>query len=120
MSRFGRFALRFLLVLLSVTVAILLAADSTITIANFNIQVFGQKKASKPEVMYTLAKIISRFDIVAIQEIRDPTYNVIEAMLFDLCPKSRYVVKRLHENYICALPVSSARTTISSNAALTK
>ena len=41
-----------------------------IRIATFNIQVFGDKKASNPNVMMTLASIIQHFQIVAIQEIR--------------------------------------------------
>ena len=44
--------------------------NPTIRIASFNIQVFGNKKASKPYVMHTLAEIVRRFDIVAVQEIR--------------------------------------------------
>ncbi len=44
--------------------------SSTIRIASFNIQVFGNAKARKPYVMNTLAAIIRNFDIVAIQEIR--------------------------------------------------
>jgi endonuclease/exonuclease/phosphatase family metal-dependent hydrolase len=41
-----------------------------IRIASFNIQVFGDAKASKPYVMATLASIIQNFHVVAIQEIR--------------------------------------------------
>jgi endonuclease/exonuclease/phosphatase family metal-dependent hydrolase len=41
-----------------------------IRIASFNIQVFGDAKASKPYVMTTLAAIIQNFHVVAIQEIR--------------------------------------------------
>jgi len=41
-----------------------------IRIASFNIQVFGEKKASQPEIMMTLGKIVREFDLVAIQEIR--------------------------------------------------
>lgn len=41
-----------------------------IRIASFNIQVFGDAKASKPYVMATLAAAIRNFHIVAIQEIR--------------------------------------------------
>ena len=43
----------------------------TIKIASFNIQIFGQSKSSKQEVMDILVQIIRDFDIVAIQEIRD-------------------------------------------------
>ena len=41
-----------------------------IRIASFNIEVFGDKKASKPYVMATLASIVQNFHVVAIQEIR--------------------------------------------------
>lgn len=48
-----------------------------ITTASFNLQVFGQTKASKPEVMEILANIIRQYDIVAIQEIRDAAETAI-------------------------------------------
>lgn len=41
-----------------------------IRIASFNIQVFGDAKASKPYLAATLAAIIQNFHIVAIQEVR--------------------------------------------------
>lgn len=44
--------------------------DGTLRIASFNIQVFGDAKASKPHVYDTLAQIVALFDVVAIQEIR--------------------------------------------------
>jgi deoxyribonuclease-1-like protein len=47
-----------------------LGEGPTITIASFNIQVFGDEKAKKLEVMGTLRAIIRQFDVVAIQEIR--------------------------------------------------
>ena len=46
------------------------ADGPTIRIASFNIQNFGKSKASNPAVIRTIAAIIRRFDIVAIQEIR--------------------------------------------------
>ena len=45
--------------------------NDLLRIGAFNIQVFGVTKASKPEVMDVLGKIIRTYDIVAIQEIRD-------------------------------------------------
>ena len=42
----------------------------TIRIASFNIQVFGQSKLEKAQVMQDLAKVVRQFDVVAIQEIR--------------------------------------------------
>lgn len=53
-------------------------SPNTITIASFNIQVFGRSKASKIEVMEILAEIIGQYDIVAIQEIRDKSGTAIK------------------------------------------
>ena len=52
-------------------------AGSTIRIASFNIQVFGESKLAKPEAMRVLAEVIRRFDVVAIQEIRSATQDVM-------------------------------------------
>ena len=41
-----------------------------IRIATFNIQIFGQSKIGKPDVVEILAQIVRRYDLVAIQEIR--------------------------------------------------
>lgn len=43
----------------------------SVTIANWNLQVFGPKKASNPELLKIYAEKIEGFDIVFIQEIRD-------------------------------------------------
>lgn len=45
-------------------------SDQTIRIATFNIQDFGNPKSSDKNVMSVLAKVISQFDVVAIQEVR--------------------------------------------------
>jgi len=42
----------------------------TIRIASYNIQVFGDDKATKPYIMQTLALAVRNFHLVAIQEIR--------------------------------------------------
>jgi len=49
----------------------------TITVASFNIQVFGQSKLQKPEVMDTLASVARRFDVLAIQEVRSKEPTVL-------------------------------------------
>jgi len=49
----------------------------SICIASFNIQVFGTLKLSKPEVMDILVKVVRRFDIVAVQEIRSKDDSII-------------------------------------------
>lgn len=48
-----------------------------LTIAAFNVQIFGQKKANDAFVMETLVKIIQRYDIILIQEIRDSKETAI-------------------------------------------
>jgi endonuclease/exonuclease/phosphatase family metal-dependent hydrolase len=42
----------------------------TISIASYNIQVFGESKLGKSDVMKYLVQIVRRFDLVAIQEVR--------------------------------------------------
>jgi endonuclease/exonuclease/phosphatase family metal-dependent hydrolase len=66
---------RTLLVFILIAFAIPASAGE-ITIATFNIQVFGQTKASKPDVMATLAGIVRRYDLAAIQEIKDSQKEV--------------------------------------------
>jgi len=44
--------------------------ENTISVASFNIQVFGTTKMGKPAVMKYLADVVRRFDVVAIQEVR--------------------------------------------------
>ena len=51
--------------------------EDSITIASFNIQVFGQSKLKKPAAMDVLAKVVRRFDVVAIQEIRSKKDDVM-------------------------------------------
>jgi endonuclease/exonuclease/phosphatase family metal-dependent hydrolase len=58
-----------------------LAGGPAIRIASFNIQVFGDSKASQPHIMATLATIIRNFHIVAIQEIRTQDDYLIDNFL---------------------------------------
>lgn len=55
--------------------------SDSITIATFNIQVFGESKISKPQVVDVLAKVVRRFDIVAVQEVRAKSDSVIPQFL---------------------------------------
>ena len=52
-------------------------STAAIRIASFNIQVFGTSKLSNPRVANILAEIVRRFDVVAIQEIRAKTPDVL-------------------------------------------
>ena len=69
--------------------------STTIRIASFNIQVFGQSKINKPEVMKVISRIIKRYDVVAIQEVRSKEQNVIETLLSyvnDADTKYNYII----------------------------
>lgn len=46
-------------------------------IASFNIQVFGESKMAKPEVVAILADVVRQFDIVAIQEVRAKSDDIL-------------------------------------------
>jgi len=52
-------------------------SDDTIAVGTFNIQVLGQSKLDEPKVMEILAKIVRRFDVIAIQELRSKEQDVI-------------------------------------------
>lgn len=46
-------------------------------ICSFNIQVFGESKLAKPEVVEVLARVVRMVDIVAIQEVRAKSDSVV-------------------------------------------
>jgi len=52
-----------------------------IRIGAFNVQVYGQSKASEEEVMDILGETIRTYDIVCIQEIRDKSQTSISALM---------------------------------------
>ena len=52
-----------------------------VRVGAFNIQVFGKSKASKPEVMEVLGRIIRTYDVVAIQGIRDESQTSLPALV---------------------------------------
>ena len=55
--------------------------SETIKVATFNIQVFGQSKRSKPEVMKVLVDVAREFDVMLVQEIRDSSGETAPAYL---------------------------------------
>ncbi|TWU60824.1 Endonuclease/Exonuclease/phosphatase family protein [Rubripirellula tenax] len=55
--------------------------DDRILIATFNIQVFGESKLDKPDVVETLASVIRQFDVIAIQEIRAQSDDILPRFL---------------------------------------
>lgn len=52
-----------------------------VLIASFNIQVFGESKLAKTNVVEVLARVVRKFDIVAIQEVRAKSDEVIPRFL---------------------------------------
>jgi deoxyribonuclease-1-like protein len=55
--------------------------SESIRIASFNIQVFGTSKVSNEPVMEILARTIRQFDVVAIQEVRSKSQDVVPALV---------------------------------------
>ncbi|KAM4740664.1 deoxyribonuclease-1-like isoform 2-T2 [Anableps anableps] len=53
-------------------------------IAAFNVQKFGRSKVSDPDVLKTLVKIISRYDIIVILEVVDATGKSVDTLMQEL------------------------------------
>lgn len=75
------FLLLFFLLLSSFAYSGGLDNENYIKIASFNIQIFGQNKIKNPEVMKIISKIVKRYDLVAIQEVRSREENIIPTLL---------------------------------------
>jgi len=84
--------------LIIISYLILSPHPQTVKIANWNLQTFGQTKASNTELMHLYVDKIDNYDIIFIQEIRD----VSETAFPKLCA--------LLQNYTCKLS-SRAGTT---------
>jgi len=56
-------------------------STGTIRVASFNIEVFGTSKSSKPHVLDILARIVRKFDVVAVQEIRSRDQSIIPSFV---------------------------------------
>lgn len=59
-------------------------ADAQLLVGAFNIQVFGVSKMGKPDVVTVLKKILIRYDVVLIQEIRDASDTSIHQLLAEV------------------------------------
>jgi endonuclease/exonuclease/phosphatase family metal-dependent hydrolase len=70
----------------------------TVKIANWNLQIFGQSKASNINLMQTYISIIEKYDIVFVQEIRDKS----ETAFSQLC--------LMLQNYSCVTSSRAGRT----------
>ncbi|CAH8525092.1 unnamed protein product [Heterobilharzia americana] len=67
----------------------------SIKIGSFNIQVFGQNKVSKKDVLLILVKILSRYDLVVIQEIRDSKNTSFKQLVEELNKYTNGIYKSL-------------------------
>ncbi|XP_013392738.1 deoxyribonuclease-1-like, partial [Lingula anatina] len=59
-------------------------AAPPLKIGAFNVRVFGPTKASIPAVMNTIAKVVARYDIILIQEVRDSSETVVDKLLLEV------------------------------------
>ncbi|KAK7092233.1 deoxyribonuclease-1-like [Littorina saxatilis] len=59
-------------------------AEPPLKVAAFNIQIFGIKKFSEKDVTEILLKIISRYDLILIQEVRDKSQTAIDRLIQNL------------------------------------
>jgi endonuclease/exonuclease/phosphatase family metal-dependent hydrolase len=55
-------------------------ADAVL-IASFNIQVFGESKLAKPQVVDVLTHVVRRFDVVAVQEVRAKSDSIVPSFV---------------------------------------
>jgi endonuclease/exonuclease/phosphatase family metal-dependent hydrolase len=51
--------------------------NDAVLIASFNIQVFGEAKLAKPQVVDVLTRVVRHFDVVAVQEVRAKSDSVV-------------------------------------------
>lgn len=71
-------------------------------IASFNIQKFGKKKVSDPNVLEILTKIVSRYDIILILEVVDASGESPEIFMKEL--------NKVHEGYAYKISKRQGRT----------
>lgn len=86
-NRFGLFFNLIVIVSLGVLIISILPKQvnaNELKIASFNIQVLGKKKVSNVEVRKVLISIISRYDIIFIQELRDKSGLAIKKLLTEV------------------------------------
>ncbi|XP_069726355.1 deoxyribonuclease-1-like 2 [Phaenicophaeus curvirostris] len=62
-------------------VALLHSAAATLRIGAFNIQAFGDTKMSNEEVVNIIVSILSRYDMVLVQEVRDSDLSAVTQLM---------------------------------------
>ncbi|XP_073504338.1 deoxyribonuclease-1 [Phyllobates terribilis] len=69
---------------LVITLLVASCTVSALKIGAFNIQAFGDSKINNPEVCAIIMKILQRYDIVLIQEVRDADLSAVGTMMTEL------------------------------------
>ena len=69
----------------------------SITLANFNIQIFGVKKMENAAVVDVLVKTLRKFELISMQEIRDSTDTAIYQLMEKLNEDNRFSYRGLCE-----------------------
>src|SRR5437763_4742117 len=64
--------------------------NDTIRIATFNIQVFGEAKLHDSEAMRSVVAVLKNFDLIAIQEIRSVTQDIMPQLVAMLNADKQY------------------------------
>ncbi|XP_063791051.1 deoxyribonuclease-1-like isoform X2 [Pseudophryne corroboree] len=76
-----------------IALTLVLCNVAALKIGAFNIQAFGDSKMTKPDVSSIICKILCRYDIVVIQEVRDTDLSAVETLMLELNrkhPQPRY------------------------------
>ncbi|XP_044160989.1 deoxyribonuclease-1 [Bufo gargarizans] len=73
---------------LVIVLALAACTVSALKIGAFNIQAFGDSKMAKPEVCTVILKILQRYDIALIQEVRDADLSAVETLMTELNSQS--------------------------------
>lgn len=77
-----------LVLLVSYCWTVVSPSQGNFSIAAFNVQIFGTTKAEKADVMAVLVKVVRRYDIILIQEIRDKSETAILDLLDEVNKES--------------------------------
>ncbi|XP_070617649.1 deoxyribonuclease-1-like 2 isoform X5 [Erythrolamprus reginae] len=71
-------------------VALVLRAASALKICTFNIRSFGDTKLSDESISKTIVKILSRYNLVLVQEVRDADLSAVQELLERLNRASKH------------------------------
>ncbi|OCT61689.1 deoxyribonuclease-1 [Xenopus laevis] len=72
---------KMLLLICGLTLTLYLSDISALKIGAFNIRAFGDSKITNPAVSSVLMKILPRYDIVVIQEVRDADHSAVKLLM---------------------------------------